>query len=102
MPRLSFLLNKGNCGVGWEGAIIIIIIIIIVMLLLLFLLLLVTVLFSLELLLLKQRWPQPLMLQFSVCTTDHIMCHVPSIAAFCSEYIELYYYYYYYYYHYCY
>jgi hypothetical protein len=63
------------------------------------------------LLLLNQRWPPPLRLQVSHCSTFRIMCDVPSIAVFCRESVEcfpgiafrfflkLYYYYYYYYYY---
>jgi hypothetical protein len=43
--------------------------------------------FFLELLL-NQRWPPPLRLQVSHCSTFRIMCDVPSIAVFCSESIE--------------
>jgi len=39
-------------------------------------------------LLLNQRWFPPLRLQASHCSTLPIMCDVPSIAAFCSEFIE--------------
>jgi hypothetical protein len=39
-------------------------------------------------LLLNQRWSPPLRLQASHCSTFRIMCHVPSIAVFCSESIE--------------
>ena len=39
-------------------------------------------------LLLNQRWSQPLRLQASHCSTFRIMCDVPSIAVFCSESIE--------------
>ena len=39
-------------------------------------------------LLLNQRWSPPLTLQASHCITFRIMCDVPSIAVFCSEYIE--------------
>jgi hypothetical protein len=46
-------------------------------------LLLVTVLFSLALLILNQLWSPPLRLQVSNCST-----YVPSVAVFCSEYIE--------------
>jgi hypothetical protein len=38
--------------------------------------------------LLNQRWSPPLTLQASHCSTFRIMCDVPSIAVFCSEYIE--------------
>ena len=48
---------------------------------------LVTGLFFL-LLLLNQRWSPPLRLQASHCSIFRIMCDVPSIAVFCSEYIE--------------
>jgi hypothetical protein len=39
-------------------------------------------------LLLNQRWPPPLMLQVSHCSTFRIMCDVPSIAVFFTESIE--------------
>ena len=39
-------------------------------------------------LLLNQRWSPPLRLQASHCSTFRIMCDVPSMAVFCSEYIE--------------
>jgi hypothetical protein len=61
-----------------------------ILLLLLLLLLsssLVTGIFFLELLL-SQRWPPPLRLQVSHCSTFHIMCDVSSIAVFRSESIE--------------
>jgi len=38
--------------------------------------------------LLNRRWSPPLRLQASHCSTFRIMCDVPSIAVFCSEYIE--------------
>jgi len=37
--------------------------------------------------LLNQRWSPPLRLQASYCSTFRIMCDVPSIAVFCSEFI---------------
>ena len=46
-------------------------------------------------LLLNQRRSPPLRLQASHCSTFNIMCDIPSIAVFCSEFIEYYYYYYY-------
>ena len=39
-------------------------------------------------LLLNQRWSSPLRLQASHCSIFRIMCDVPSIAVFCSEFIE--------------
>ena len=36
----------------------------------------------------NQRWSPQLTLQASLCSTFRIMCDVPSIAVFCSEYIE--------------
>ena len=39
-------------------------------------------------LLMNQWWSPPLTLQASHCSTFRIMCDVPSIAVFCSEYIE--------------
>jgi len=48
---------------------------------------LVTGLFFLVLLL-NQRWSSPLRLQASHCSTFRIMCDVPSIAVFCSEFSE--------------
>ena len=48
---------------------------------------LVTGLFFLVLLL-NQRWSQPLRLQVSHCSTFRITCDVPSIAVICSESIE--------------
>jgi hypothetical protein len=39
-------------------------------------------------LLLNQRWPPPLRLQVSYCSTFRTMCDVPNIAIFCSESIE--------------
>jgi hypothetical protein len=37
---------------------------------------------------LNQRWPAPLRLQASHCSTFRIVCDVPSIAVFCTESIE--------------
>jgi hypothetical protein len=67
-----------NGGNNLSMLIVVVIIIIIV---------LVTGLFFL-LLLLNQRWPPPLTLQVSHCSTFCIMCDVLSIAVFCSEYIK--------------
>ena len=44
-------------------------------------------LFSLVLLL-NQWWSQPLRFHVSDCNAFRIMCHVPSVAVFCSESIE--------------
>ena len=44
--------------------------------------------FFFPVLLLNQRWSPPLRLQASHCSTFRIMCDVPSIAVFCSEFIE--------------
>jgi len=58
------------------------------LLLLLLLLFLVTDLFSMVHLLLNPRRSRPLRLQVPDCSTFLVMCHVPSIAVFCSESIK--------------
>jgi hypothetical protein len=69
-----------RCGLVYVGSPLVWIIII-------YLFFLVTSLFFLAILL-NQQWFSPLRLQASHCSTFRIMCHVPSIAVFCSESIE--------------